>query len=153
MPHQIQALQAGKWGVPSNMDTMGYMVTAFGCWKLPLPTIRSLGAGPPQHLQGFLEFNLYPKSGFFTLIADDHTAGPERPKGLPEPPNPQWLSAPSLRVDSGKWDPHRVWPKSGLFLSQDKHLRRLSLAQRIPITFPPPQVSALLGTGCLGSQS
>lgn len=32
-------------------------------------------------------------------------------------------------------------------------MRRLSLAQRIPITFPPPQVSALLGTGCLVSQS
>ena len=32
-------------------------------------------------------------------------------------------------------------------------MRRLSLAQRIPITFLPPQVSALWGTGCLGSQS
>lgn len=31
--------------------------------------------------------------------------------------------------------PHRVWPKSGLSVPEDKHLRRLSAAQRIPITF------------------
>lgn len=63
--------------MPSNVDTIGHVVTAFGCWKLPLPTIRSLGAGPPQHLQDFLELNFYPKSGFFRLTADYHTAGPE----------------------------------------------------------------------------